>query len=376
MHQTCESCGARIDAGAEVCDLCGTPVPGASQNVDNEQPAKALETGQEPAAHEEPVEPTDSSPEAHPECDTCGHVNPEGSRFCNRCGSRLVPSRSGESAGDNKTTAPAAPMVADARDAATREADASEKKSAKITDLDATDRAVGKQVVIVVSAALLLVVVLYFATTMSGGSQGDFSIAAPPPGQQIVEPLASQWQEREGQLMSEIEAASGDAQIDARRRLIDLYFAADRLDFAADQTVLIAEALGSEEEWILAGNLYFDWMQRAPDTQKTPWSQKAVGAYQAALDMNPDNLDVRTDMAIAYLYDPQNSMLAIQETNRVLESDSLHIQANFNRGIMLNQINRTDQAIEQFEKVKRIIGDTEDPVYQRAENAIAQLSGS
>ena len=117
-------------------------------------------------------------------------------------------------------------------------------------------------------------------------------------------------------------------------------------------------------------------MQRAPDTQKTPWSQKAVAAYQAALDMNPDNLDVRTDMAIAYLYDPQNSMLAIQETNRVLESDSLHIQANFNRGIMLNQINRTDQAIEQFEKVKRIVGDPEDPVYQRAENAIVQLSGS
>ena len=176
--------------------------------------------------------------------------------------------------------------------------------------------------------------------------------------------------------MSEIEQATGYAQIDARRRLIDMYFAADRLDFAADQTVLIAEAIGSEDEWILAGNLYFDWMQRAPDTQKAPWAQKAVGAYQAALDMSPDNLDVRTDMAIAYLYDPQNSMLAIQETNRVLAADSTHIQANFNRGIMLNQINRTDQAIEQFERVKRIIGNPEDPVYQRAEGAIAQLSGS
>ncbi len=51
-------------------------------------------------------------------------------------------------------------------------------------------------------------------------------------------------------------AGHGDAQIDARRRLIDMYFAADRLDFAADQTVLIAEAIGSEDEWILAGNLF------------------------------------------------------------------------------------------------------------------------
>jgi lipoprotein NlpI len=69
-------------------------------------------------------------------------------------------------------------------------------------------------------------------------------------------------------------------------------------------------------------------------------------------------------------------MMAIQETNRVLESDSLHIQANFNRGIMLSQINRLDQAIEQFETVKRIIGDPQDPVYQRAQDAIARLSGS
>ncbi|MGB1048665.1 MAG: tetratricopeptide repeat protein [Rhodothermales bacterium] len=271
------------------------------------------------------------------------------------------------------TIAPASQVIAEARESKASH----EGKSGKITDLGTTDKTVGKQVIIVVSAALLLVVALYAVTTMSGGSGGSFdSIAQPSQDQQTVEPLASQWQDREGRLMSEIEQATGDAQIDARRRLIDMYFAADRLDFAADQTVLIAEAIGSEDEWILAGNLYFDWMQRAPDTQKAPWAQKAVGAYQAALDMNPDNLDVRTDMAIAYLYDPQNSMLAIQETNRVLAADSTHIQANFNRGIMLNQINRTDQAIEQFERVKRIIGNPEDPVYQRAEGAIAQLSGS
>jgi len=372
MHQTCESCGARIDAGAEVCSLCGTPVPGAAIRPSESEPAPLTVeeevSASEASADAAPLEDAPAS-SSEPECDTCGHVNPAGSRFCNRCGARLVPSRGGES---RTAAVPAATTVAEAKASAAEEAD----KPSKITDLDDTDRAVGKQVVIVVSSALLLVVILYFATTMSGGSQGDFSLAEPPPGQQIVEPLASQWQAREGEIMSDIEASSGQAEIEARRRLIDLYFAADRLDFAADQTTLIAEATNSEEEWILAGNLYFDWMQRAPDTQKAPWAQKAISSYQAALDMSPDNLDVRTDMAIAYLYDPQNSMLAIQETNRVLETDSLHIQANFNRGIMLNQINRTVEAIAQFEKVKRIIGNPDDPVYQRAESAIAQLSGS
>ena len=374
MHHTCESCGARVDAGVEVCNLCGTPMQGAAAELGTQELERTPEKVVSARAASGYPNVDDWGTVHEPECDTCGHLNPDGSRFCNRCGSRLVPSRQGNDAPPETGTgtASAASVVADQRDVAA----AKDEGPSKITDLNATDKAVGKQVIIVVSAALLLVVVLYFATTMSGGSQGDFSIAAPPPDQQTVEPLASQWQEQEGQLMSEIEGAAGEAQIDARRRLIDLYFAADRLDFAADQTVLIAEAIGSEEEWVLAGNLYFDWMQRAPDAQKAPWAQKAVGSYQAALELNPDNLDVRTNMAIAYLYDPQNSMMAIQETTRVLESDSLHIQANFNRGIMLNQINRTDQAIEQFEKVKRIIGDAEDPVYQRAESAIAQLSGS
>lgn len=355
MNQTCESCGARMSAGAEVCDLCGTPVEGYEAPVTAE-------------AHEPTLSAAPAAPEGNggaTECDTCGQGNPPGSRYCNRCGARLTV----ESAAASATVGPKRP-------AAEPEADEEEPGKGVYKPFDETDRAVGKQVMLVVSAALLLVVVLYAVTAMSGGSGGSFDAPAPATATDEVEPLASQWADREAELKADIDGTTGEAQLEARRRLIDLYFAADRLDFAAEQTALIAEATGSEEEWILAGNLYFDWMQRADETRKAIWARQAVASYQAALDMNPSNLDVRTDMAIAYLYDPQNSMMAIQETNRVLEEDSLHIQANFNKGIMLTQINRVDQAIEQFERVKTILGDPADPVYQRAVDAIARLSGS
>ncbi|MDA0873769.1 MAG: hypothetical protein O3C45_01785 [Bacteroidetes bacterium] len=254
--------------------------------------------------------------------------------------------------------------------------DAEGGKKGAYKPFDETDRAVGKQVMIVVSAALLLVVVLYAVTVMSEGSGGSLSASVPAATEDVREPIASQWADRESELMADVDATDGEARLEARRRLIDLYFAADRLDLAAEQTALIADAEQSVEEWVLAGNLYFDWMQRADDARKATWAREAVAAYQAALELDPSNLDVRTDMAIAYLYDPPNSMLAIQETNRVLEEDSLHIQANFNRGIMLTQINRVDQALEQFEKVKRIVANPDDPVYQRAVDAIARLSGS
>lgn len=367
MNQTCESCGARLGAGAEVCDLCGTPVDPSVQEVSS--PESDNGSGEQPEQPTGEVLPETEVAHAgvsrDDACRECGHGNPAEARFCNQCGARLD-TRDPEVL--PKGARPAVPPPAEPESDETRGARA---------PLDETDKAVGKQVMIVVSAALLLVVVLYAITAMSGGSSGDFSIGAvQPDAEQVIEPLASQWTAREAELKAEVDAAVGDDRIEARRRLIDLYFAADRLDFAAEQTALIASATSSEQEWILAGNLYFDWMQRAPDTQKAPWAREAVAAYQEALALNPDNIDVRTDMAIAYLYDPQNSMMAIQETNRVLEQDSLHVQANFNRGIMLSQINRVDQAIEQFEKVKRIIGDPDDPVYIRAQDAIARLSGS
>ncbi len=184
MHQTCESCGARIDAGAEVCNLCGTPVAGVPQIEVSQERDSSQESSSSPVEGLGIIQSGDLLSDVPPECDTCGHRNPGGSRFCNRCGSRLVPNRaidSGErSAG---TIAPASQVIAEARESKASH----EGKSGKITDLGTTDKAVGKQVIIVVSAALLLVVALYAVTTMSGGSGGSFdSIAQPSQDQQTV----------------------------------------------------------------------------------------------------------------------------------------------------------------------------------------------
>jgi len=365
-------------------------------SASNETPVHETESLSEEVQETTPASATGSTLIA--ECDRCGHINPDGSRYCNRCGTRLVSSGSLDSADAGMAVAS---KGADRKGAQSFKAppeqvpakEASEFGSAVASGLTATgpggsrgssaptatdaQGTVGRQVMIVVSAALLLVVALYVVTSMSGGSGGSFDLA-PSAASQVAEspPLASQWQDREAILKASIEAATTEAEeVDARRSLINLYFAADRLDFAAEETVLIASITNLESDWIASGNLYFDWMQRAVDGQKTPWARKAIESYQQALLLVPDDLDVRTDMAIAYLYDPENAMMAIQETNKVLESDSLHIQANFNRGIMLTQINRMDQALEQFEKVMRIVGDSEDPVYQRASDAILRLKG-
>ncbi|TDI69444.1 MAG: tetratricopeptide repeat protein [Bacteroidetes bacterium] len=116
-------------------------------------------------------------------------------------------------------------------------------------------------------------------------------------------------------------------------------------------------------------------MESQTPVERAYFARKSIAAYRRALEINPENLDARTDMAIAYMYDSENPMMAIQETMKVLESDSLHVNANFNRAIMLLQINRVDQAIEQLRKVKRIVGDPDNAVYIQADQLITDTLG-
>jgi len=107
-----------------------------------------------------------------------------------------------------------------------------------------------------------------------------------------------------------------------------------------------------------------------PGQERTTYARKAIAAYERALRINPDNLDARTDMALAYFYDPEQPMLAIQNINEVLAADSTHIQANYNRGYLLFQIGRYEQAIAQFGLVMRLVDDPADPIYVRAQAAV------
>ena len=185
--------------------------------------------------------------------------------------------------------------------------------------------------------------------------------------------LIAEFASRERDLQAELDGLGGEDRISKQRELLTLYFTARRFDLAGAKAEEVALETGAESAWIDAGNFYYDWMETSEPENKSYYSKKSTSAYRRALEINPDNLDIRTDMAVAYLYDPENSMLAIQETMKVLEADSNHVQANFNRGIMLLQIDRLEEAVDQFEKVIRLVNDPDDAVSQRASEALSAL---
>ena len=370
-HPACPACGARVAAGSDRCELCGSRLDAGEASaildarLEDAGPVDirtTLDSHDPVTADEQAPPPVDTDDVALPHCSSCGCRNPAGARFCGGCGAVLsdhtseAPVATGAPAPNRAAGAAALPVTERKTEAATRPG------------------AARQNVWLVIASAVLLVAAMFVITEVSGdrsarGNRAASDPAIMPQADPIAEDLVADVEE----IKAEISSLAGPDRLAKRRELVDVYSRAGRLDLAGPVQEEIAAELNTEAEWIRAGNAYYDWMESETGSPRTYFARKAIAAYQRALGINPDNHDVRTDMAIAYLYDPENTMQAILNTNMVLEEDSNHVQANFNRGIMLLQIGRFEQAKAQLRKVMRLVGDPQAAVYQRAEAALSRL---
>lgn len=80
----------------------------------------------------------------------------------------------------------------------------------------------------------------------------------------------------------------------------------------------------NEQAWIQLGNQYFDSDQH----------EKAIRAYQKALEINPNNADVWTDLGVMYRRSG-NPREAIACFDKAIAIDPKHEPARLNKGIVL-----------------------------------------
>jgi cytochrome c-type biogenesis protein CcmH/NrfG len=93
------------------------------------------------------------------------------------------------------------------------------------------------------------------------------------------------------------------------------------------------------QAWVQLGNEYFDSGQ----------NEKAIFAYQKALELDPNNANVWTDMAIMYRRSgrPQE---AIKAFDKAIEADPKHEPSRLNKGIvLLHDMEDFDGAIAAWE---------------------------
>ncbi len=385
-HVVCAGCGARLAPEAMQCDLCGLPV-GVAPDEPIAPAAEPEGPGVETAPSPEPQGAADSAPVqgSYIVCGSCGHNNALSARFCNQCGSAFYET-------------PAEPEVHPVAEAvSTAVAVDQGAASADQTDtpvlppeMASPDHkrapgspAVNKQVFRLVGVSLLVVVGLFLITVwskdgpstppasspLSNTQSGASDETVAPPTVPLAAAVEAQVEAAEASIA---EATDDAARLAARQDLMNLYISNSRIDKAAEVQVQIAEADPTPENWAMAGNMYYDWMEQQQGASRTFAAKEAIAAYQKALEMEPNNLDVRTDMAVAYLNDPDNPMEAVQQTNKVLEQDPDHLQANFNKGVMLGQIGRLDQAIMQFDRVMTLAEPGSQP-FERAKQYKTEL---
>ncbi|MFT5702080.1 MAG: cytochrome c-type biogenesis protein CcmH/NrfG [Desulforhopalus sp.] len=100
-------------------------------------------------------------------------------------------------------------------------------------------------------------------------------------------------------------------------------------DPATDQAILNLEAEVTArpdnfENWVQLGNLYFD----------SDHPEKAIPAYEKALEIHSGNANVYTDLGVMYRRANQPKK-AVDAFDQAIAKDANHIQSRFNRGIVL-----------------------------------------
>ncbi len=222
----------------------------------------------------------------------------------------------------------------------------------------------------------MVVVALYMVTVISKqrpASEAGNSVGLPAETRaaQLIRtheaiPIAAPYRERVDSIRSAIEASEAQAVIEATRRLVGFLTDIGRVDRAAIEQMRLARLTDTANEWKSAGSLLLDWMERSDPETKPEVALLAIEAYKQVLEKNPNDLEARAGLGWAYQYDPQNPMEAIRQTNLVLEADADHLMANYNKGVFLMRINRFEQALVQFERVKEIAG-VDSPYHQQAQ---------
>lgn len=395
----CPSCGAQIAADAAACDLCGYVLVESTEASDEDE--EASPAPEKPPQETPPVPQGDGASPAQGAayCTECGTAFEADDRFCRQCGAeRPQPTEQGTPVPASEAGLPTGKEAAAS----------SEPTPSDATSDDFDDAAINRKLMWVGGGAVLLIAVLFGSTLLS--ERGGDPLARTAAEEQAGNVIGADPSERaEGEAapmgsgpatetltVDELvaryaEDLSGDVAAEAdslqaaieqeeeslmqqtiQQELVNLYIGIGDLGRAAQEQHAMATATNDPDAWRRTGDLLYSWMEQLGQggtSNAIPQvAPHVVDAYQEVLDQEPDNLDVRTDMATAMLQTDQ-PMRGVDEINRVIEDDPEHFQARFNRGIMHLYIGRVDEAVEEFEAVKDIVG-SDSPYYERADQAI------
>ncbi len=116
-----------------------------------------------------------------------------------------------------------------------------------------------------------------------------------------------------------------------------------------------SEQQKTEKSFLDAAYRYFDSFKLAQDSGlKDLFVAKAISNYSKVLDLNPDNLDAKTDLGACYAEGTGEPMKGIMLLRDVVSKNPNHEMAQYNLGMLSVRSGQFDKAVERFKKVLEI----------------------
>lgn len=136
--------------------------------------------------------------------------------------------------------------------------------------------------------------------------------------------------------------------------LANLYQSAGKFDSAAWFAEEAAKFFNTTESWIKAGDSYYQAYSFALDQGKqNALAAKAQEFYNKVLTVNPQNLEVKTKLAMTYLTSA-SPMQTIGMLREVLATDPKNELALYNMGMLSIQSGQNDKAVERLEELIKV----------------------
>ena len=222
-----------------------------------------------------------------------------------------------------------------------------------------------KKQIILVATGILLVVALFFL----GKTVSDTKPVATMPVQKTqgfdIEKFISKEKNNltvtQLNFLSQIEdsTASSTNKISAYNSLAAFWKDSIHLfEPFAYYTEASAKLDNSEKSLTFAAQIFLEGLRGEDDLAKVEWeSGEAISLYEKALALNPENDDLKIELASCYIYgkgrsgDPQETMKGIQQLLSVVRKDSTNMKAQMVLGVGGYVSGQYDKAIARLKKV-------------------------
>jgi tetratricopeptide (TPR) repeat protein len=175
-------------------------------------------------------------------------------------------------------------------------------------------------------------------------------------------PLSAEQQRKIDALKANFLKGNATEKLKVTDQLIQEFVKAMHYDSAAFYAENMAKTNPSEVNWYKAGSLYYEAYTFANGAKVAKMGEKVRETYQKVLDINPNNLTAKTNMAMTFVA-TQTPMQGILMLREVIAQDPNNELALYNLGQLSMQSGQFGKAAERFKQILNNHPDNEQAMF-------------